>query len=108
MGCAEVPVKWDKTDKKLMGTFTILEATDCFQTRKIKDDPAYREKYNPLIKKLDKGETTLYFIGSWAATWWIANKLKPKWRKLFLIGGTSIQLYMVGNNISVGLGIPIE
>lgn len=108
VGCAEIPTKWDRADKTAFITSTGLSVIDCFQTRKIKDDSRYGEKYNPIIKKLDKGETTLYFIGSWATTWWIADKLKPKWRKAFLGGKVSVQIRFVAKNFSIGLGIPID
>ena len=77
---------WDDFDKGLFSTFVALNVIDYAQTTYIFDNEEYYE-LNPIIVKLDDkmGQTgiLLYFTSCTIGSYFIADWLKPKHRKIF-------------------------
>lgn len=95
--------KWDTTDKVLMGSFIGLNAVDYMQTRYIFDHPNEYYEKNPVLKGVGEDWCPLYFLGISLGAWYVADKLKPNHRKIFLGILNGIQIYTVGRNFGIGI-----
>ena len=89
------PVKagdWDDTDKTAFAAYVACHFVDYMQTRRIIE---HDMELNPIIEDLaeEMGKTgvTLYFAGTTALTYILADMVFKKHRKMFLgfMGGTS-------------------
>lgn len=94
--------RWDKTDKALFTSFLVLETIDCLQTRDILSNQKFDER-NPIIKNAGKTEATAYFALCSIGTYWIADRLKPKHRKIFLTGISLFQVSVINHNYRAGV-----
>ena len=100
--------KWDNIDKGLFGAFIFLEIIDYGQTTYIFDNPNYYER-NSIIRKADEsfGQAgiLLYFTSAIIGSYFLADKLSSKNRKLFLSAIDLFQIKTVNDNFSVGIKI---
>jgi hypothetical protein len=103
--CATVPQKWDTTDKALLGANYGLAAVDTYQTIKIVGSSSYHE-LNPVIAGLAGISPVLipvFFIGVGVATFFVADNLDSKYRKVFLVLADFMSLGAVSHNFIIGV-----
>ena len=99
---------WDRTEKTLFGTYALLHAIDYGQTSYILDHEEWYE-FNDIIEYMDEelGQTgvVLYFASSFAVSYFIADYLDHKYRKMFLIFANTVKISLVGHNYRIGVRI---
>jgi len=104
-----VIAEWDPIEKTIFGVFTGALVMDCFQTRyKYDHSPEQYIEKNPITEwgsdEFGSGFVYFYSGAGLLLTYGVANQLKPKWRKTFLIAITSVQLSVVSHNHKIGVG----
>ena len=76
---------WSITDKVLLGSYTLAWAADWGQTRYMATHPdEFYEKNNLLGKHPSLSEVDIYFAGMYLLNLFIADKLGPAFRKIYL------------------------
>lgn len=93
--------KWDKWDKGLYISFSILMTIDCLQTRDILYHNQ-KERFH-LEKHFNKDTVPIVFIGCIFSSYIIATHLKPKPRKVFLTIINILDFRLVNKNKQIGL-----
>lgn len=97
---------WDSTDKALFGAQIGLQVIDTLQTNYARQHPERFEEANPLYGKhpnmfLVIGVKSLFVSG----LYWIVKDIKSADRKLILGVADTIELAVVGHNISLGVKV---
>lgn len=93
---------WDNTSKVMYVTGVTLLTVDYFQTRSIVKDPLYEER-NPVLDNIGEDGIALYFSGWVIGSYVVADWLPQNYRRTFLGILNSVEIYAVGNNLSVGV-----
>ena len=92
----------------LLTTDYALLATDYMQTRTIAENCSAGRtiELNPLLGRCPSlAKTTEYFAASAAAIFYLAETLKPEYRKAFLIGVGILEASAVAHNVRLGVNI---
>jgi len=102
-GCASEP--WDKTDRVLGYTALGVAVADWGQARYIADNPGKFKDRNPFLgEHPSRAKVNAYFIGAIGGGYLIADGLPSKYRKLFLGGTAVLEISVVHENRSIGVG----
>lgn len=96
---------WDKCDKTLFTSFTVFSTIDCLQTKYIFDNPAKYKENNFIINKFGKKGVVPYFVGTTIVSYFIADHLKPQYRKVFLVTINAIEINATRHNYRIGIKI---
>ena len=98
--------EWDKTDKILLGVYGGALVADCGQTMDVLGSADYYER-NPIVRWADNqagdAGVLLYFAGCFFGSRYIADRLPPNGRKIFLGIASGLQIKVVHNNYSLGV-----
>jgi hypothetical protein len=95
--------EWDKTDKELFGTLSMLMAVDMFQTRYIYEHDDFSEE-NPIIEQyFPHDKVYAYFALSTLGAYVIADQLGPGWRKSFLRFLCGLEIGVTQQNTTLGI-----
>ena len=101
--------KYDDTEKALVQALAIATVVDLGQTLDISHKCNAGQNYyerNPFMKDCpSKSDVYRHFIGSAIITYTVADYLSNRNRKLFLSGLLLLEIGMVANNYSIGLGV---
>lgn len=95
---------WDRVDKALFTSLTALAFVDMQQTNYIMNNDNYKE-LNPVINTLGKDMVVPYFVGSMVLSYFIADALPGKYRKVFLGVCNAVEIYWTTNNKRIGVKI---
>ena len=98
-----VAESWDRTEIALFATALTLDYIDYKQTENILDTRDFYESNQFLGRYPSRVHMRNYFIISAVGSYLIADKLKPKYRKAFLVGFILIESLCVNRNIKIGI-----
>lgn len=99
---AHAAESWDKTEVALFATALTLDYVDYRQTIEITRSDYYET--NPFLgKQPSEVHVRNHFILGAVGSYLIADNLRPKYRKAFLIGFILFEAYFVNNNIRIGI-----
>lgn len=98
--------EWDNIDKGLFGAQIGLQVIDTLQTNYARQHPERFEEANPIFGKhpnmfLVVGVKSLFVSG----LYWVVKDMKSVDRKLILGVADTIELAVVGHNISLGVKV---
>jgi hypothetical protein len=98
---------WDETNTNLHVPLTVLTLIDLGQTLYIADNPSeYIEDFSYYLPEHPtKDEVYRYFIGAYFINTFIAYALPEKYSHAYQGGVIALELYMVENNYSLGIGV---
>ena len=99
---------WDKTEKALFASNSVLRTVDMLQTNDIYHHKEYHE-INPFIDAgVDKFGTKfipVWFVGMGVAEYLVVDALPHSWRKGVLGFTNAVSLGLVYHNNQIGLGL---
>ena len=98
--------EWDATDKALGAAVATASVIDWAQTRYIATHATTLHENNPVLGLHPSlGYVNTYFVASIIGGALLADYLPSKYRKLFLGGAVLVELYFIGNNKHIGIGM---
>jgi hypothetical protein len=109
VSCSEPFDDWDDTDRNLAAAALVIGAIDMGQTIEISNNchnNIDRFERNPILGRCpEKHQVYKYFIASAIFTIAAADALPADYRKLWLGSAAAYELYFVGRNINIGIGV---
>ncbi len=94
---------WTAADEGLYATFLVFQYADYRQTRQIVVDPDHYELNPVLGENPSQGQVDTYFAATTIGHYLIADALKPRNRKLFIIITTIAGVVVVNQNYQFGI-----
>ena len=104
VGCG--PRTWTQADSAREAAYLALHVVDWGQTLEIADNPGQYHERNPVLgDHPSRGRVNAWFAGTAllhpVVSYLLPDDLRPYWQ----YGTIGLEMYCVGNNVSLGIGM---